>query len=166
VRLTKGFYTAVHPVTRGQFTEFVAWTKYKTEAETNGGGHKWMGSAWKLDTACKWQNPGFAQSDDHPVTVVSWNDAVAFCQWLAAHSQHPIRLPSEAEWEYASRGGTTTPFYWGKKLNGTQANCDGNHPYGTDTNGPYLKATSSVGSYAKEFPHPWGLTDVHGNVWE
>ena len=75
-------------------------------------------------------------------------------------------MPTEAEWEYAARGGTTTPFYWGQSLNGTEANCDGNYPYRTDTKGPDLKKTTPVGSYAAKFPHSWELVDVHGNVRE
>ncbi len=166
VRLTKGFYAGVHPVTRGEFARFVAQTNYKTEAETRGGGYKWTGSEWKLDASTNWRNPGYTQADDHPVTVVSWDDAVAFCKWMADESKQKVRLPTEAEWEYACRGGTTTPFYWGGELDGTQANCDGELPYGTSTEGPNLDETSPVGNYANRFPHPWGLTDVHGNVWE
>ena len=73
------------------------------------------------------------------------------------------RLPTEAEWEYACRAGTTTPFHFGKELNGKQANVDGNHPYGTATKGQYLQRTTTVGSYAK---NAFGLFDMHGNVWE
>jgi formylglycine-generating enzyme required for sulfatase activity len=72
-------------------------------------------------------------------------------------------LPTEAEWEYACRAGTTTPFHFGKKLNGTQANCNGNYPYGTTIMGPYLEKTSTVGSYPA---NAWGLHDMHGKVWE
>jgi formylglycine-generating enzyme required for sulfatase activity len=75
-------------------------------------------------------------------------------------------LPTEAEWEYAARAGTTTPFYWGGELNGTQANCYGISPYGIETNGPYRETTTPVGSYASVSPHAWGLMDVIGNVWE
>jgi formylglycine-generating enzyme required for sulfatase activity len=166
VRLTKGFYCGVHPVTRGEFARFVAQTKFETDAEATGGGYGWTGVRFDRDPAANWRNPGFTQTDDHPVTVVSWNDAVAFCRWLETRTGHRVRLPTEAEWEYACRGGTTTPFYWGRELNGTQANSNGYCPYGTETTGPYLKKTSPVDCYPKKFPHPWGLADAHGNVWE
>jgi formylglycine-generating enzyme required for sulfatase activity len=79
-----------------------------------------------------------------------------------------LRLPLEDEWEYACRGGlgNRQPFYWGETLNGDRANCRGTGSYGTVTNGPFLKRTSEVGSYRKVAPHPWGLCDMHGNVWE
>jgi formylglycine-generating enzyme required for sulfatase activity len=166
VVISKGFYMGVGPVTRGQFARFAAETNYKTEAETSGGGYRYTGSEWKLDANCTWRTPGFTQTDAHPVVVVSWNDTVAFCEWATRECQREVRLPTEAEWEYACRGGTTTPYYFGAQLNGKQANCDGNYPYGTSTTGPYLKETTPVGAYAAKFPHPWGLSDVHGNVWE
>ncbi len=77
-------------------------------------------------------------------------------------------LPHEDMWEYACRGGlgNDRPFYFGQVLDGTQANIDGNFPYGTATKGPYLGRPTPVGTYAAKFPHPWGLCDMHGNVWE
>ncbi len=136
VRLTKGFYAGVHPVTQAE---------------------------WK---AVMNTDPSSFKGANLPVEQVSWDDAQAFCKKILELTGQAVRLPTEAEWEYACRGGTTTPFYWGTELNGTQANIDGNHPYGTTTKGPYLQKTSPVGSYAKKFPHPWGLADVIGNVWE
>ena len=111
-------------------------------------------------------DPSLFKGDTLPVEQVSWDDAVAFCTKVKEKTGQAVRLPTEVEWEYAARGGTTTPFYWGDQLNGAQANCDGNYPYGTDTKGPYLQKTTPVGSYAAKFPHPWGLTDVIGNVGE
>ncbi|MBQ2822638.1 MAG: formylglycine-generating enzyme family protein, partial [Thermoguttaceae bacterium] len=74
-----------------------------------------------------------------------------------------VSLPTEAQWEYACRAGTTSAYSFGSSLNGREANCDGNYPYGTSTKGPYLEKTVPVKSYA---PNAWGLYDMHGNVWE
>ncbi|MBM3914324.1 MAG: formylglycine-generating enzyme family protein, partial [Sphingomonadales bacterium] len=119
-------------------------------------------------TQKEWQtvmgnNPSHFKGARLPVEQVSWDDAMAFCAKVKQQTGQAIRLPTEAEWEYACRAGTTTPFHFGKELNGTQANCDGNSPYGTTTKGPYLGKTSAVGSYPS---NAWGLHDMHGNVWE
>jgi len=98
-----------------------------------------------------------------PVEQVLWEDATEFCHKLSAKEDKKYRLPKEAEWEYACRAGTTTPFHFGSVLNGRQANCDGSYPYGTDEKGPSLPRTTAVGSYR---PNAFGLYDMHGNVWE
>jgi formylglycine-generating enzyme required for sulfatase activity len=162
VNLTKGFYMGAHPVTRGQFAAFVAATNYRTEAETGGGGYKWDGK-WVLDPSVTWKTPGFTQTDDHPVTVVSWNDALAFSAWLQKVLKRPSGLPSEAEWEYACRAGTTTEFHFGDVINPDLANYDGNYSWNGSPKGKYRQATTAVGSFK---PNPWGLFDMHGNVWE
>ena len=79
-----------------------------------------------------------------------------------------VRLPQDDEWEYACRGGlgNQRPFYFGGILNGEQANCNSNFPYGTEEKKPGKKQTTAVGSYEKTSPHPWGLCDMHGNVHE
>ncbi|MFM7114079.1 MAG: SUMF1/EgtB/PvdO family nonheme iron enzyme [Planctomycetota bacterium] len=108
-------------------------------------------------------NPSRFKGARLPVENVSWDDAMEFCANVKQQTGQAICLPTEAEWEYACRAGTTTPFHFGKELNGTQANCDGNYPYGTTTKGPYLEKTSAVGSYPA---NAWGLHDMHGNVFE
>jgi formylglycine-generating enzyme required for sulfatase activity len=110
-----------------------------------------------------------------PVEQVNWDDCQEFLKKLNKTVTKPsslrnikFGLPHEDEWEYACRGGLGNyqPFYFGKALLGTQANCDGNYPYGTNTKGTYLKRTTAVGSYEHVSPHPWGLCDMNGNVWQ
>ena len=101
---------------------------------------------------------------DCPVERVSWNDAKEFIKRLNDRNDGFVySLPTEAEWEYAARAGTTTAFAFGNSLDSTQANFNGNYPYGNAAKGPYLKRTTRVGSYR---PNAWGLYDMHGNVWE
>ncbi|MDX1964200.1 MAG: SUMF1/EgtB/PvdO family nonheme iron enzyme [Pirellulales bacterium] len=165
VKITKPFYLGAYEVTRGQFAKFVAETKYQTEAEQDGGAYGWDAEkqSFVKDEKFNWRTPGFTQADDHPVVCVSWNDAVAFCKWLEKKEKLKYTQPTEAQWEYACRAGTTTAFHFGDALNGTAANIDGNYPYGTETKGPYLKGTCKVGSYQ---PNKFGLFDMHGNAWE
>jgi len=98
-----------------------------------------------------------------PVINVSWNDAVAYCQWLSAQTGQGYRLPSEAEWEYACRAGTATPFHFGETISTDQANYDGNDTFGRGVQGKYRGRTVEVGSLPA---NPWGLHEVCGNVWE
>jgi formylglycine-generating enzyme required for sulfatase activity/serine/threonine protein kinase len=98
-----------------------------------------------------------------PVETVSWEEAAAYCAALGRKTGRAARLPSEAEWEYACRAGTTSSFHFDGQLNGTQANCYGAFPYGTSEKGPYLDRTCRVGSYPG---NAFGLYDMHGNVWE
>ena len=98
-----------------------------------------------------------------PVEQVSWDDAQEFCRRLGVQEKKTYRLPTEAEWEYACRAGTSTAFSFGDSLNGTQANCNGNLPFGPVGPGPFLKRTTAVGSYK---PNAWGLYDMQGNVWQ
>jgi uncharacterized protein (TIGR02996 family) len=148
VEITRAFWLAVHPVTVGQFAAFAQATDYRQT---------------------RWQHPGFPQEDTHPVVWVSWNDAQAFCTWLTQTDPGRLyRLPSEAEWEYACRAGAPEayPFHIGQplhSLSSTQANFDGNYPYGGAAKGPYLQRSTPVGSYP---PNGWGLYDMHGNVYE
>ncbi len=165
VRISKPFYLGVHEVTVGEFRVFMNATDYKTEAEEYDG-PVWndVNGDWEVpDQRYTWDVAEFSQKDDQPVVNVTWNDAKAFCEWLCETEGERYRLPTEAEWEYACRAGTTTPFHFGSQLNGTEANCYGDWPYGTETKGPNLERTSTVGSYQ---PNAFGLYDMHGNVDE
>ena len=133
VRLTKGFWLGKYPVTQGQWQSV-------------------MGN-----------NPSHFKGDDLPVEFVSWDDCQIFVKKVNAAQGCGARLPTEAEWEYACRAGTTTVYFWGNALNGDKANCNGNYPCGTKTKGAYLEKVTPVGRYA---PNSWGFFDMHGNVWE
>jgi formylglycine-generating enzyme required for sulfatase activity len=160
----------------GEFRAFIDDTGYRTEAErpvTEGGAARgcygWDAAkgSGELRPEFNWRNPGFTQGDDHPVVCVSWNDGRAYAHWLSLRTGQPYRLPTEAEWEYAARAGTTTPFSigTGNCINTDQANYDGNSDYngcGAKT-GVYRRQTLPVGSLP---PNPWGLHEVAGNVWE
>lgn len=98
-----------------------------------------------------------------PVIDVSWEDAQAYCAWLSKLTSRTYRLPSEAEWEYCCRAGTTTEFWWGDEISTTQANYNGNYTYKSGKMGEYRKRTVPVDSFQ---PNSWGLYQVHGNVWE
>ena len=106
--------------------------------------------------------------DKHPVVNISWNDAVQFVKWLASSTGSGYRLPTEAEWEYAARGVTSTsvpsqPFSTGATIGYKQANYDANFVYGLSKIGVYRQKTLDVGSLPR---NPFGLHDMHGNVWE
>jgi formylglycine-generating enzyme required for sulfatase activity len=101
---------------------------------------------------------------DRPAIKVSWEDAQAYAKWLSEKTGKEYRLLSEAEWEYAARAGTTTPFWWGKAITPDHANYDGNYTYdGGGKKGEYREKTVPVKSFK---PNPWGLYQVHGNVQE
>ena len=102
-------------------------------------------------------------SDRRPVEQVSWYDAVEFCARLFKLTGREYRLPSEAEWEYACRAGTTTPFYFGETITGELANYDASRIYAEEPKGKYREQTTPVGQFP---PNAFGLYDMHGNVWE
>ncbi|MCK6484024.1 MAG: SUMF1/EgtB/PvdO family nonheme iron enzyme [Phycisphaerae bacterium] len=181
VTISRPFYMGKHEVTVGQFRRFVEETTFQSDAEK--GGQSWEGGkkggyALKSDgnlgwvEAANWRNPGFAQTDSHPVVLVSWNDAKAFCDWLSRkHAGRAVRLPSEAEWEYACRGGKQTKYWWGdaEDTTGTVANLADQALKRKYPNWSIMEMddgyvyTAPVGSYrANEFE----LHDMTGNVWE
>ncbi len=102
-------------------------------------------------------------SDRRPVEQVNWYDAVEFCARLSKLTVREYRLPSEAEWEYACRAGTTTPFYFGETITGELANYRASETYAGEAKGEYREETTPVGQFP---PNAFGLYDMHGNVWE
>ena len=108
-------------------------------------------------------NPSNFQGAKLPVEKVSWNDAVEFCKRLSKKTGKTYRLPSQAEWEYACRAGTKTPFYFGETITPDLVNYNGNNPYASAAKGLYRKQTTDVGNFS---PNAFGLYDMHGNVWE
>ena len=108
-------------------------------------------------------NPSHFKGDNFPVESVSWLEAREFCDRLSAYTGKKYRLPSEAEWEYACRGNTGTPFAYGDTLTSELADYASTYAYALETGSPYRKGTTKVGSF---MPNAFGLYDVHGNVRE
>ena len=175
VGITKPFYLGKHEVTVGQFRKFIDGSGYRTNAKTDGeGGFGWSEREATFigrDPKYNWQETGFPQNDQHPVVNVSWNDAVAFCEWLTRKEGTRYRLPTEAEWEYACRAGTTSLFWHGDDpaelarignvADGTAKARFSDWTTITERDGYVFSAP--VGQFQ---PNPFGLYDMHGNVWE
>ncbi len=164
----KGFFMDIHPVTVGEFRAFINATQYKTQAENFGDGSVLNDTTktWELRKGVTWEYPQGRKypqaSEDHPVTVVSWNDAQAYCQWAKK------RLPTEIEWEHAAKNAknVTTLFPWGDELEEKgiyKANFwQGSFPHFNEVKDKFAY-TNPVGKFGKT---PLGLTDMAGNVWE
>ncbi|MCE3261485.1 MAG: serine/threonine protein kinase [Pseudoduganella sp.] len=120
-------------------------------------------TGWESTLDVDWQAPGFKQDERHPVVCVTWHDAQRYLHWLSEKTGQQYRLPSEAEWEYACRAGTHTAFSFGDDITPEHANYDGHFTYNNGPKGGSRGGTTRVGSYQ---PNPWGLFDMHGNVWE
>jgi formylglycine-generating enzyme required for sulfatase activity/actin-like ATPase involved in cell morphogenesis len=136
------FWMGKYPVTQAQWRAVASLPRVEQELEPD---------------------PSKFKGNDHPVEQVSWLDAVEFCQRLSRAIGKDYRLPSEAEWEYACRARTTTPFYFGETITTDIANYGGNYTYAQEQKGQYRKKTTPVGSFP---PNGFGLYDLHGNVWE
>ena len=163
VKISTPFYLGVYEVTVGQFGQFISDTEYQTDAEKDGeGGWGWNESEGEFesrDPKYNWRSVGFKQHDNHPVVNLSWNDAVAFCEWLSRKEGYQYRLPTEAEWEYACRAGSTTRYFSGNDPESLAQ--VGNVADGTARDGYVF--TSPVGSFRA---NAFGLFDMHGNVSE
>jgi formylglycine-generating enzyme required for sulfatase activity len=187
VQIENAFYIGRTTVKFGQFQEFILDTGYRTEAERDRRPNYRGGHGFNVDRnrfegwfpQYTWRNPGWPQTkdqaQDHPVGNVSWNDALKFCEWLSKKTGKQVRLPTEAEWEYACRAGTTTRFFTGdhpaslkgyanvpdealrKKLGEPT---DANVWFPFDDGYPF---TAPVAGFK---PNPWGLHDMLGNVFQ
>ncbi|HZM43782.1 MAG TPA: formylglycine-generating enzyme family protein [Burkholderiales bacterium] len=156
-------------VTRGQYRTFAEATRRGSD-----GCFIWTGAAFELDRAKDWRNPGYPQSDSHPVTCVSWEDASAYAGWLSRETGRKYRLLTEAEWEYAARAGSTTARYWGDDAgmscsfaNGADLATGVQVPGASTWNAVDCNDrhawTAPVGSYRA---NAFGLHDMLGNVEE
>jgi len=168
VEIRRAFALGQTEVTVREFRRFVDASGYQTDAEKEGKGcYVWKDSKWQLAAGLNWRNPGFKQGDDHPVVCVSGNDALAYVKWLSQQTGQNYRLPSEAEWEYAARAGTTGARYWGEDPN----RACGYANVADQTLGWTLmhecrdgySHTAPVGTFQA---NAWKLNDMLGNVWE
>jgi formylglycine-generating enzyme required for sulfatase activity len=159
--VTKPFAVGKFEVTRDEYEAFVKESGF----EVARGCRIWNANlnAWDLRMAMTYRYPGFPQTGKHPVVCVSWDDTQAYVEWLHHKTGKPYRLLSEAEWEYVARAGSTTPFWWGSTIKTDQANYDGRTVYGSSPKGVWRQTTVPVDSFE---PNPFGLYNVHGNVWE
>ncbi|MBR0649372.1 formylglycine-generating enzyme family protein [Roseomonas terrae] len=175
VTIAPGLAMSRTPVTLGQFTAFVEATGHAPESScwafvNNGATYEYQETP-----SLNWRNPGFAQKEDHPVVCVNWQDAEAYARWLATTTGKPYRLPSEAEWEFAARAGTTTARFWGDSqapacefanvadLSLAEAlNLDRRPQFSFRCNDRHVY-TAAVRSFR---PNAFGLYDMLGNVWQ
>lgn len=175
VRITKPFYIGVHEVTVQQYRTFIEETGH---AMGPGSGFNNATGLIEENESVDWQNPGWLQTDNHPVANVSWEDSVAFCRWLSNREQQTYRLATEAEWEYACRGDSTTIYFTGDEPDSLQLhanvadqsfrrtmetfNEEGYYDYTQKWNDGF-PFTAPVGQFR---PNSFGLCDTHGNVQE
>ena len=154
------FYISKYAITNEQYCRFLNSLGVPADGKSTVLGYGNQLLLYEHDWSVFYSNDEWHPKDGkatHPIICVTWYGAKAFCDWAGG------RLPTEAEWEFACRGGTTTPFNTGHNLIATQANFNGNYPYSGDVKGAYLACTQPVGSYE---PNAFGLYDMHGNVWE
>ena len=145
------FFMGKYPVTQGQWRAIASQTNLKVKLDLNPEPSKFTESYQDID---RWQRP---------VERVKWIEAVEFCERLSKLTGKDYRLPSESEWEYACRAGTTTPFYFGETITSELVNYNSKYTYAKSSQGEYKGETTSVGQFP---PNAFGLYDMHGNVYE
>jgi formylglycine-generating enzyme required for sulfatase activity len=151
------FFLSQTPITQAQWRAVALWQRREHED-----GELWP-EVLDADPVASLDDAERFAGEQRPVVNVSWHDAMAFCQRLRLRTGKNYTLPSEAQWEYACRAGTTTPFYCGATIRTKLANYDGSEVYGDGEKGEYRQQTMDVASFPA---NPWGLHDMHGNVWE
>lgn len=162
VRIAKGKFTMGSPKDEKGHREDEAQKEVTIDNDFYIAKYETTQSQYKAVTG---DSPSSMEGERLPVECVSWDDTMTkFCGPLSKKLNRIVRLPTEEQWEYACRAGTTTPFHFGSKLNGDLANCNGTSPYGTEQKGKDNQGkTVEVGSYPA---NPWGLYDMHGNAEE
>jgi formylglycine-generating enzyme required for sulfatase activity len=161
----ESFFMGQTPITQAQWREVAGWQPRDGESwgrelkpnpsHLRGGDNQKGGEARLFD--------GEANTDQRPVEQVSWEDAIEFCNRLSQRTGRHYSLPSEAQWEYACRAGSSTPFHFGETISPGLANFNGDYTYGDGPKGEYRKQTTPVGMFPA---NAWGLRDMHGNVLE
>jgi formylglycine-generating enzyme required for sulfatase activity/class 3 adenylate cyclase len=160
-KVTLGTRIAVarYAISVGEYETFVALTGYRPGA----GCRIFDAGQWNERNDLSFRNPGFSQGPDHPVVCVNWSDAKAFTDWMTARMNADYRLPTEAEREYFTRGGTSTAFWWGNDIDPRRASYDWSAVLGGSPKAEPKRGTFAVNAFQ---PNPWGLYQVHGNVSE
>jgi formylglycine-generating enzyme required for sulfatase activity len=151
------FFLSQTPITQAQWREVAQWQRPEPD-----GAEEWP-QTLDPDPVGKLQDAERFRGDQCPVVNVSWNEAMAFCQRLRLRTGKNDTLPSVAQWEYACRAGTSSPFHFGATITPQLANYDGYCTYGEGPKGVYRRQTTPVGMFPA---NAWGLHDMHGNVWE
>lgn len=156
-QILKSFAIGQHQVTVGDFKRFVKESNYVTEAESGNGCAAFVEGKPQYNSVLNWRNPGFKQTDDHPVVCVSDKDSKSYLSWLSKQTERSYRLPNEMEWEYVARAGSVDNYWWGNDIGNGKANC----AYcGSEWSN---LSTSPVKSFRA---NKLGLYDIVGNVWE
>ncbi|MBN2715703.1 MAG: SUMF1/EgtB/PvdO family nonheme iron enzyme [Deltaproteobacteria bacterium] len=181
VTISKPYFMQCTHVTVGHWQRFADETGYRTEVERNisipwifkkrdSWSFHWIRPRrhWQQSSEYWWEKPNLAQGMNHPVTCVTWADALAFADWLTQKEGRTYRLPTEAEWEYACRANTQTNYCFGDRLPVTHAKYFSNLTYVSNwipfaAELLHINQTVAVKSYP---PNAWGLYDMHGNAWE
>jgi formylglycine-generating enzyme required for sulfatase activity len=167
VEISQEYWMGKYPVTNAQFAAFVQASDHRTTAEEKGSAYGYDGKEWKEIKGANWKHPrgpksGLDGKEEHPAVSLSWDDAVAFCEWLnAAHGGElppgwQFRLPTEAEWEKAARGEYGNEWPWGGERP-DDSRCNFNMNVGD---------TTPVGKYSPQGDSPYGCADMAGNAWE